>query len=94
MDEKAPAHRIKGPEHRPLFRLTGCLDAQLGAASRPAVGQRGRRERLGFIEEHQIDRPCCGLGFQIGEVPAARLDRGCVLAPFEGVTRATEDKPL
>src|SRR4051794_18320591 len=29
---QAPGHRIKGAEHRPLFRLTGRLDAQLGAA--------------------------------------------------------------
>ena len=52
------------------------------------------RKRFGFVEEHQIDRPCCGLGFQIGKVLTAGLDRRCVLAPFEGVTRATEDKPL
>jgi hypothetical protein len=32
MDEKAPMHWIEGPEHRPLFRLAGRLDAQLGAA--------------------------------------------------------------
>src|SRR4051794_37525130 len=29
IDEKAPTHRIEGAEHRPLFRLAGCLDAQL-----------------------------------------------------------------
>ena len=94
MHEKAPLHRIEGPEHRPLFRLAGRLDAQLGAAPSPAARQIGMRERLGFVEEHQIDRPCCGLGFQIGEVLAAGLDRSCVLAPFERVARATEDKPL
>src|SRR3954454_13461127 len=27
MHEKLPAHRIKGAEHRPLFRLAGGLDA-------------------------------------------------------------------
>src|SRR3954447_3753920 len=32
VNEKTPAERIKGAEHRPLFRLTGGLDAQLGAA--------------------------------------------------------------
>ena len=37
VDEKAPADRIKGAEHRPLFRLTGRLDAQLGAAPSPAA---------------------------------------------------------
>jgi hypothetical protein len=92
--EKAPAHRIKGPEHRPLFRLAGRLDAQLGAAPRPAARQIGMRERLGFVEEHQIDRPRCGLSFQIGKALTAGLDRRCVLAPFEGVTRAPEGKPL
>jgi hypothetical protein len=50
------------------------------------------RERFGFVEEHQIDRPCYSLGFQIGEVLTAGLNRGCVLAPFEGVARATEGK--
>jgi hypothetical protein len=63
MDEQVAAHRIKGAEHRPLFRLTGRLDAQLGAAPGPAARQIGRRERLGFVEEHQIDRPRRGLGF-------------------------------
>jgi hypothetical protein len=94
MDEQVPVHRIKGAEHRPLFRLTGRLDAQLGAAPRPAARQIGMRERLGFVEEHQINRPCCRLGFQIGEVLTAGLDRGCVLAPFEGVTRPPPHKPL
>jgi hypothetical protein len=92
--QKAPTHRIEGPEHRPLFRLAGRLDAQLGAAPRPAARQIGMRKRLGFVEKHQIDRSRCGLGFQIGEVLAAGLDRRCVLAPFERVARATEDKPL
>ena len=92
--QKAPTHRIEGPEHRPLFRLAGRLNAQLGAAPRPAARQIGMRERLGFVEEHQIDRSRCGLGFQIGKVLTAGLDRRCVLAPFERVARATEDKPL
>src|SRR4051812_12102858 len=35
MDEKAPVHRVKGAEHRPLFRLTGRLDAQLRSAPGP-----------------------------------------------------------
>src|SRR6185312_15054278 len=52
------------------------------------------RERFGFVEEHQINRPRCGSGFQIGKVATARLDRCCILAPLEGVARATEDKPL
>ena len=94
MDEQVPMHRIKGAEHRPLFRLTGRLDAQLGAAPGPAARQIGMRERLGFVEEHQIDRPCCGLGFQIGEVLTAGLNRGCVLAPFERVARPPPGKPL
>jgi hypothetical protein len=70
------------------------LDAQLGAASRPAARQIGLRQYRGFVEEHQINRPCCRLGFQIGEVLTARRDRRCILTPFEGVARATEDKPL
>ena len=37
MDQQAPVHRIKGAEHRPLFRLTGRLDAQFGAAPGPAA---------------------------------------------------------
>ena len=94
MHEKSPVHRIKGAEHRPLFRLAGCFDAQIGSAPRPAARQIGMRERLGFVEEHQIDRPCCGLGFQIGEVLTAGLDRGCVLAPFERVARPPQGKPL
>lgn len=92
--QKAPTHRIEGSEDRPLFRLAGRLDAQLGAAPRPAARQIGVRKRLGFVEKHQIDRSRCGLGFQSGEVLAAGLDRRCVLAPFERVARATEDKPL
>ena len=39
VDEKPPAHRIEGAEHRPLFRLAGRLDAQLGAAPGPATRQ-------------------------------------------------------
>jgi len=94
MHQKTPTHRIEGPEHRPLFRLAGRLDAQLGAAPGPAARQIGMRERLGFVEKYQIDRARCGPGFQIGKVLAAGRDRRFVLAPFESVTRATEDKPL
>jgi hypothetical protein len=92
--EQAPVHRIKGPEHRPLFRLARSLDAQLGATPSPAARQIGMRERLGFVEKHQIDRPGCGLGFQIGEVLAAGRDRRCILAPFERVARPPPGKPL
>ena len=91
--EKLTAHRIKGAEHRPL-RLAGGFDAQLGAAPRPAARQIRMRERFGFVEKYQIDRACCGPGFQIGKALTARLDRGCVLAPFEGMARPPEDKPL
>ena len=94
MHEKLTAHRIKGAEHRPLFRLAGGFDAQLGAAPSPAARQIGMRERLGFVEEHQIDRACYGLGFQIGKVPTAGLDRGGVLAPFESVRWPPPGKPL
>ena len=83
MHEKLTAHRIEGAEHRALFCLAGCLDAQRGAAPSPAARQVGMRERLGFVEEHQIDRSLCGLGFQIGKVLAAGRDRRCVLARFE-----------
>ena len=51
-------------------------------------------ERLGFIEEHQIDRARRGLGFQTGKGLAAGRDRRCVLAAFEGMARAPEGKPL
>jgi len=94
MDKKPPAHRIKGPEHRPLFRLTGGFDPQIGAAPNPAARQIGMRERLGFVEEHQINRTRRGLGFQIGKVLTAGRDRGRVLAPFEGVARPAPHKPL
>ena len=94
MHEKLTAHRIKGAEHRPLFRLTGRLDAQLGAAPGPAARQIGMRERLGFVEEHQIDRPRRGLGFQMGEVLTAGLNCGCVLARFESVAQPPPGKPL
>jgi hypothetical protein len=92
--QKTPMHRIKGAEHRPLFRLAGGLDAQLGAAPSPAACQIGMRERLGFVEEHQVNRPRRGPGLQIGKVLAAGLDRRCVLAPFEGVARPPPSKPL
>jgi hypothetical protein len=94
MDEQVPVHRIKGAEHRPLFRLAGGFDAQLGAAPGPAARQIGMRERLGFVEEHQIDRPRRGLGFQLGKVLAAGRDRGCVLAPLERMARPSPGKPL
>jgi hypothetical protein len=94
MHEKPSTHRIEGAEHRPLFRLAGGLDTQLGAAPGPAARQIGMRERFRFVEEHQIDRPRCGLGFQIGKVLTARRGRRCVLAPLESVARATEGKPL
>src|SRR3954469_9280633 len=45
MDEKAPAHRIKGAEHGPLFRPTGRLDAQLRSAPGPAARQIGMCKR-------------------------------------------------
>ena len=92
--KKTPLHRIKGAEHGLFLGLARGFDAQLGAAPRPAARQIGMRKRLGFVEEHQINRPRCGLSFQIGEVLAARRDRRCVLAPLERVARATEDKPL
>lgn len=63
MHQKTAMHRIKGPEHCPLFCLAGGLDAQLGAAPGPAAGQIGMRERLGFVEEHQIDCARRSLGF-------------------------------
>jgi hypothetical protein len=94
LHQKTPMHRIKGPEHRPLFRLAGRLDAQVRSTPGPAAGQIGMRERLGFVEEHQIDRTRRGLGFQVDEPLAARLDRRCILAPFEGMAWATEGKPL
>src|SRR3954453_18715874 len=94
MYEKLTAHRIKGAEHRPLFRLAGRLNTQLGAAPSPAARQIGMRERLGFVKEHQIDCPCSRLGFQIGEVPTAGRHRCCILAPFEGVARPAPGKPL
>ena len=94
MDEKTPLHRIESPEHRPLFCLAGRLDAQLGTAPGPAARQIRMRERLGLVEKHQVDRPRRGLGFQIKQALAARFHRCCVLAPFEGVARATEGKPL
>jgi hypothetical protein len=94
MDEKAPAHRIEGAKHRPLFRLAGCFDAQVRSAPGPAACQIGMRERLGFVEEHQIDRPRRGLGLQIGKALTAGLDRGCILAPFESVARPPPSKPL
>ena len=50
------------------------------------------RECLGFVEEHQIDRVRCRLGFQVGKALTARLDRCCILAPFERVARAPEGK--
>jgi hypothetical protein len=87
MHEKLTARWIKGAEHRPLPRLTGRLDAQIRSAPSPAAGQIGMRERFGFVEEHQINRPYCHLGFQIGEALTARLDRCCILAPFERVAR-------
>ena len=72
MHEQAPVYRIKGAEHGLFLRLAGGLDAQLGAAAGPAARQIGMRERLGFVEEHQIDRPRRGLGPQIGKALAAR----------------------
>src|SRR5215217_8684993 len=71
----------KAPSMACFFAWAGGFDAQLGAAPGPAARQIGMRERLGFVEKHQIDRLCCRLGFQIAEVPRAGLDRGCVLAP-------------
>src|SRR5215208_5250960 len=46
MDEKAPVHRIKGPEHGLLLCLAGCFDAQVRSAPGPAARQIGMRERL------------------------------------------------
>jgi hypothetical protein len=63
MHEKAATYRVEGAEHGLFLRLAGGLDAQLGAAPGPAACQIGMRERFGFVEEDQIDRPCCGLGF-------------------------------
>src|SRR3954453_4398036 len=40
--EQAPMHRIKGAEHRPLFRLTGRWDAQPGPTRAPAGAKIGR----------------------------------------------------
>jgi len=94
VDEKTPAERIKGAEHRPLFRLAGGLDAQLGAAPGPAARQIGMRERLGFVEEHQIDRARRRPGFQTDKMLAARRDRRCILASFERVARPSPGKPL
>jgi hypothetical protein len=45
------------------------------------------RERLGFVEEHQIDRARRRSGFQTDRMLAARRDRRCILASFERVAR-------
>jgi hypothetical protein len=71
MHQKTPADRIKGAEHRPLFRLAGRLDAQVRSTPGPAACQIGMRERFGFVEEHQIDRARRGPGLQIGKVLTA-----------------------
>src|SRR3954464_14652863 len=55
----------KAPSIARFFCLAGCLDAQLGAAPRPAARQIGMRECFGFVEEHQIDRPRYGSSFQV-----------------------------
>jgi hypothetical protein len=94
MYEKVAMHRIEGSEHRLLPRLAGRLDAQFGTPPGPAARPIGMRERLGFVEEHQIDRARPGLGFQIDETLAAGRNRRFVLAPFEGVARPPEGKPL
>src|SRR5215208_1333102 len=94
MHEQTATYRIEGPEHGLLLRLAGRLNTQLGAAPSPAARQIGMCERLGFVEEHQIDRARRGPGFQIDEPLAARCHPCCVLAPFESVARATEGKPL
>jgi hypothetical protein len=93
MHEKAPVHRIEGPEHGLFPRLAGGLDAQLGAAPSPAARQIGMCERFRFVEKHQIDRPRRGPGLQVGKALTARRDRCCILAPFERVARAPEGKP-
>jgi len=94
MHEKLTADRIEGAEHRPLFRLTGRLDAQIRSAPGPAARQIGMRERLGFVEEHQIDRARRRPGFQTDKMLAARRDRRCILASFERVARPPPGKPL
>src|SRR3954467_15953000 len=94
MYEKALAHRIKGPEHRPLFALAGRFDPQIGAAPGPAARQIGMRERFRFVEEQELVRARRGLGFQTGKALAGRRDRCRVLAAFEGMARAAEGKPL
>ncbi len=50
MYEKAPAYRIKGPEHGLLLRLAGRFDPQIDAAPSPAALHIGIRKRLGFVE--------------------------------------------
>ena len=94
MHEQRATYRIEGPEHGLFLRLAGRLNTQLGATLGPAARQIGMRERLGFVEKYQIDRTHRGLGFQIDEPLAARRDRDCVLAPFEGVARPPPGKPL
>src|SRR5215212_7145644 len=94
MYEKVAMHRIEGSEHRLLPRLAGRLDAQFGTPPGPAARPIGMRERFRFVEEHQIDRARPGLGFQIDETLAAGRNRRFVLAPFEGVARPPEGKPL
>src|SRR3954447_24822436 len=84
----------KAPSIARFFCLAGCLDAQLGAAPRPAARQIGMRECFGFVEEHQIDCPRYGSSFQVDKALTARLDRCCILAPFERVARAPEGNPL
>ena len=94
MHEKTPGHRIEGAEHRPLFRLTGRLDAQIRSAPGPAARQIRMRERFRFVEEHQIDRARRRPGFQTDKMLAARRDRRCILASFERVARPSPGKPL
>jgi hypothetical protein len=69
--EQAPEQRIKGPEHGLFLCLARGFDPQVRSAPSPAARQIGMCERLGFVEEYEINRPCRGLGFQIVEPLAA-----------------------
>ena len=82
-DDQFVAGGVKHAQHGALLGLAGRLDADIGAALGPDMGEVGMRERLGFILEEQTDVARLGLLPQQLQPDARTRDGLLVLAPLE-----------
>lgn len=93
-DKKPGADWVEGAQHGAAPSLSRRLDAQVGAALGPTMGQVGMGACLGRVEEKEVDHPRGGLAPQFLQSAAAGSDGLRILAPLQGVPWPAPSEPL